>query len=207
MMIIERPGQSLGAAQPVRRRRFSLDFAPLAFRGRPPTMTSAGVRNRPRLALAASSPTAATNTPLTSLEGEALARRFHVWSGRSGRRYICSVFTASLAEPGAGLPDFADAIIIAVGVAADGLRYPIAFFDCGETDGDYSDRHDRFLAEALAYSVREWHVHLLATDPEHRRCVATDLERAGDAGQEEMAPTCAPQEPLPLPEHRFKTAA
>jgi hypothetical protein len=206
MMIIERPGQSLGAAQPVRRRRFPLDFAPLAFRSRQPTMTSAGARSRPRLALAASGP-AATNAPLTSLEGEALARRFHVWSGHSGRRYICSVFAASLEEPEAGLPDFADAIIIAVGVAADGLRYPIAFFDCGETDSDYSDRRDRFLARALARSVCEWHVHLLATDPEHRRCVVTDLERAGHVGQDEMAPTCAPQEPLPLPEHQFRTAA
>lgn len=118
-----------------------------------------------------------SNGPLTCLSGGSLAKRFHAWSGRSGRRYICSVFPVKADEPEAGLPDFAGAIVIAVGIDAD-LRRPLAFFDFTGEASETCDLRRTFLGEALAASAREWHVHLLATDPEHRQLVKADLENA-----------------------------
>jgi hypothetical protein len=128
---------------------------------------------------------APSNMPLTCLTGGSLARRFHAWNGRSGRRYICSVFPVNAEDPQAGFPDFLDAIVVAVGVAADGLRRPLSFFECGSANAGDSDERSEFLAEALAQSVCEWHVHLLATDSELRRRVMQDLESAwfGDRAQ------------------------
>jgi hypothetical protein len=191
MMITELPGQALTVTRPARRRSLPLDLAPLFSRGR------RGSGLTPKAALgsvasisagqhqdaAAIGTPAPTNVPLACLTGGSLARRFHAWNGRSGRRYICSVFPVNAEAPQAGFPDFMDAIVIAVGVAADGLRHPLSFFECGAANAGDSNERGKFLAEALAQSVCEWHVHLLATDPELRRRVMLDLESA-----------CAPQE-------------
>jgi hypothetical protein len=198
MMILERQGRSPAATKPVRRRRFSFDFPASTYRGGPSASvaTRGGPRCAPRHVPAGISVATNANAPLASLEGDVLARRFHVWSGRSGRRYICSVFAACRESAEAGLPDFADAIVIAVAMTAEGLRYPIAFFDCGDACAGYLDRRQGFLAKALAHSVREWHVHLLATNPQHRRSVLADIERRG--GDDAT---------LPGSDAQFKTAA
>ena len=57
---------------------------------------------------------APSNTALASLAGGDLEERFHAWRGRSGRRYICSVFPVDHRAADAGLPEFAEAIVIAV---------------------------------------------------------------------------------------------
>jgi hypothetical protein len=200
MMILERQGQSPEATQPVRKRRFPLDFPASIYRGNPSICASPGTRIRlhsaPRRDAAEISAATNSNAPLASLEGEALVRRFRTWNGRSGRRYICSVFAACREAPEAGLPDFVDAFVIAVGVTADGLRYPIAFFDYGDGSASHFDRRQGFLAGALAHSVQEWHVHLLATDPQHRHAVLADIERKGHGVA-----------PLPPSDAQFKTAA
>jgi hypothetical protein len=175
MMIFDVPGAPLGASGPARRRR-SLDLAYRPFRGRLNSFLPAGAPSTARRVRPQRSAAATANAPLPSLEGEALARRFHAWSGRSGRRYVCSVFQADMQAPFAGLPDFAEALVIAVRIEKDGLRTPMAVFDSG--DGGYCEDSRAFVAAALTHSVGEWHVHLLATDAEHRRAVKSDLERA-----------------------------
>jgi hypothetical protein len=175
MMIFDAPGASLGVSGPARRRR-SLDLAYRPFRGRLTSLFPAGAPSTARRVRPQRSDAAAANTPRPSFESDALARRFHAWSGRSGRRYVCSVFQAHMQAPLAGLPDFAEALVIAVRLENDGLRTPIAVFD--SSDGGHCERARAFVSAALNHSVGEWHVHLLATDAEHRRAVKSDLERA-----------------------------
>jgi hypothetical protein len=174
MMIFDVPGLSLGASGPARRRRSADTYRP--FRGRLTSFLPAGAPSASRRVRPQRGDAATANASLPSLEGEALARRFHAWSGSSGRRYVCSVFQADMQAPFAGTPDFAEAILIAVRIEEDGLRTPIAVFDSG--DGGHCDRCGTFVAEALAQSVCEWHVHLLATDAQLRRAIKSDLERA-----------------------------
>jgi hypothetical protein len=182
MMITELHRRALVTTRPAGRGYLPLDFAPRSFRGR----RSGGYLAKAGLGVQAptgagprqqAAPIAPPDAPLTCFSGGP-TRRFHTWNARSGRRYICSVFPVKTEEPQASLPDFVDAIVIAVGIAADGLRSPLAFFECSESNSGDSSERRAFLAEALAQSVCEWHVHLLATDPELRRRVIQDLEAA-----------------------------
>jgi hypothetical protein len=177
MMITEIPARLPGAGRLARGRRLPSDLVSLSGRkrwagrgGLPPdggtgAFDPALRRNAP------------SNGPLTCLTDNALAKRFHAWSGTSGRRYICSVFPLNAEEPEAGLPDFADAIVIAVGNDA-GLRRPLAFFEFSGETVEKSEQQREFVDKALASSVQEWHIHLLATDPAHRQAVKADLEKA-----------------------------
>ncbi len=72
------------------------------------------------------------------------------------------------------MPDFAEAIAIAVGWDGDGHRRCISLWLC---DGvpDLAAR-DGFVAAALAAGALEWHIHLLAADARERRAAAQDLE-------------------------------
>jgi hypothetical protein len=197
-MITELHRRALVTTRPAGRGYLPLDFAPRSFRGR----RSGG--HLAKAGLSAQAPTGASprqpeaaiappDVPLTYFTGGSVARRFHTWNALSGRRYICSVFPVKAEEPQASLPDFIDAIVIAVGVAADGLRKPLSFFECSEANsGDSSERRG-FLAEALAQSVCEWHVHLLATDPELRRRVIQDLESAWFGENARPEPSSTPQ--------------
>lgn len=176
MMISEQLGLALALGRPARRRSLPQYYAPLFSRGRrgggllPKTsVTGATLGRADRHAGAVvSCSVSPSNEPLVSLADGPLARRFHAWNGHSGRRYICSVFPASAEEPQASLPDFVDAIVIAVAVAADGLRSPLAIFESGGA----------VIDKVSAGSLREWHVHLLATDAEVRRKVILDLAHA-----------------------------
>lgn len=197
MMILEIPGRHPGAARLGRLRRVSRDFAS---HGLAPYSLRAGSKPCPRVwsgsprpAEPASSPRAAPgNAPLASLADQPLLRRFHSWSGRSGRRYVCSVFPAEFEQPGAGLPDFSGALVLAVAVAADGLRSPLALHDSGEGDAASHDRRRMFLATAQALGACEWHVYLLATEAGHRRLVMADLAVMTDLAGTDLAGTaCA----------------
>lgn len=115
-----------------------------------------------------------SNAPLRSLAGETLASRFHAWRGASGRRYICSVFSVEADALDVGLPDFVDAIAMAVAREPDGSRRRISLF-LNEATSDPAARR-AFVAEALAKGAIEWHIHLLAVDGWQRRAVATDIE-------------------------------
>ncbi len=118
--------------------------------------------------------TPASNAPLESLAGGTLAARFHAWRGASGRRYICSVFQADFSQPDAGLPDFADAIAMAVARDGEGRRRRVALFLSEPTTAASARR--AFIAEALAAGAMEWHIHLLAVDAGQRRATAKDIE-------------------------------
>jgi hypothetical protein len=113
------------------------------------------------------------NHPLASLAGGDLEGRFHAWHGRSGRRYICSVFPVDLQAADAGLPEFAEAIVIAVGEYG-GARRVVAFLQCA--DGASAGARQAFVAAALKAGARQWHVHLLLAAPRKRRAAIADIE-------------------------------
>lgn len=108
--------------------------------------------------------------PIDALEDDALSRRFRSWRGRSGHRYVFSVFDPSKC------PAYGDAALIVVAVDRDGTRRPLAFLDTGPfpepllsqwaADGAAPDQH------------REFHLHLLARTAAERRVILEDLRAA-----------------------------
>jgi hypothetical protein len=100
---------------------------------------------------------------LASLAASNLERRFYSWLGKSGRRYVCTVFRNGEGE---ALGSFTDASI--VGVAhRDEIRRPV----CVLSPSDFDANGNARAAAAIALGVNEWHVHFL-TDP---RELAADL--------------------------------
>lgn len=116
----------------------------------------------------------ASNTSLASLAGGDLAERFHSWRGRSGRRYICSVFRVEHHTEDAGLPDFAAAVVIAVKIDVAGNRQVVAFCQCEHGFGPVA--RNTFVTAAIAAGAQQWHVHLLTADPQKRRAAIEDIE-------------------------------
>ncbi len=114
------------------------------------------------------------NAPLVSLAGGSLASRFHAWFGASGQRYICSIFAADATKPDCGLPDFAEAIVLAVAREPEGERRLLALF-CLESMSDDAARR-QFVEDAWAAGATEWHIHLLSVDDDERHAVAEDIE-------------------------------
>ncbi len=107
---------------------------------------------------------AARETPLRSTAGLS-GRRFTAWRGRSGRRYVASVF-AIMDDHALG---FADAVLLAV--APD--RRILAARDSGPFGVESAlMRWRRAAAEAGAGEI---HVHLLAEDGPSRRAALRDL--------------------------------
>lgn len=117
---------------------------------------------------------APSNTALASLAGGDLEERFHAWRGRSGRRYICSVFPVDQRAADAGLPEFAEAIVIAVGEDIGGERRVVAFLQCEY--GANALARQAFVAAAVKAGAQQWHVHLLTADPQKRRAAIEDIE-------------------------------
>jgi len=116
---------------------------------------------------------AGSNAPLSSLAGGIMASRFHAWHGASGRRYICSVFAVDGDDPHGGMPDFAEAIALAVGKdEGHGRRCLSTFLFDGSTD---LSARNAFVASALAAGAVAWHIHL-ADDPHARLAIAKDIE-------------------------------
>ncbi|MGN6098012.1 MAG: hypothetical protein ACTHP8_17490 [Bosea sp. (in: a-proteobacteria)] len=92
-------------------------------------------------------------------------RRFTAWRGRSGRRYVASVFPSD--DPHA--LSFTDAVLLAV--SAD--RRILAARDSGPFGIEAAlGRWQRSVAEAGATEI---HVHLLAEDGASRRAALLDL--------------------------------
>lgn len=116
----------------------------------------------------------AANAPLDCLAGGALASRFHAWRGLSGRRYVCSVFPARRNLSWGGMPEFDDAVVLAVAADAWGARRRIAVFEFHSRRGRFCGDPDR-VGAALEAGASEWHVHLLAERPWTRRAVIADL--------------------------------
>lgn len=92
-------------------------------------------------------------------------RRFTAWRGRSGRRYVASVFAADDTHP----LSFTDAVLLAVSAE----RQIIAARDSGPFGVEAAlARWQRAVSEAGA---KEIHVHLLAEDSASRRAALLDL--------------------------------
>ncbi len=110
----------------------------------------------------------ASEMPLRSLNamGDTRAsRRFTAWRGRSGRRYVTSVF--AIHDP-VGL-SYADAVVLAV--APD--RQIIAARDSGPFGVEAA--LGRWRDAAMSAGATEIHVHLLAEDTAGRRDALADL--------------------------------
>ncbi len=142
----------MGAVVPLRR----MGFAPEA--------TSKPFNDRGSL------PAAVADAPLLCLSGGALAASFHSWFGRSGKRYICSIFPAR--GPNAGLPEFDAVVAIAVKTGRFGRRTRLGVFELNCRDGWFSAET---LAAALIPGVDEWHIHFLAERVEARQAAILDL--------------------------------
>jgi hypothetical protein len=105
---------------------------------------------------------------LTGLSGSSLSDRFRSWRGRSGRRYIFSIFRDW--EAGS---DLRDAVVAAVERRSDGSRRIVLV----DLTGAFPELllQGRALAEARAQGANELHVHLLATSAAERRTIVADL--------------------------------
>ncbi len=104
---------------------------------------------------------------LASLLTSDLRERFYSWRGLTGRRYICSVFSAAEA---AVVSEFTAAVVI--GVAKVGAaRRPVCVISSGEFHvwGDIGSREG-----AESHGVSEWHVHF-GVDEEGVRDLAGSL--------------------------------
>ena len=114
------------------------------------------------------------NAPLAGLAGSAVSDRFRAWRGRSGRRYVFSVFRAGMGAAGLDrVPLDDEAVVIATERQRDGAR---AMLWIGETGPNV----DSFLtgAPVRALAAREdceLHLHFLAADAAERRSVVDDL--------------------------------
>lgn len=107
--------------------------------------------------------------PLASLRDEAVASRFHAWTGASGRRYVATIYLLDRSRPHAGLPDF-DRFVLIPAVRRGHGRLPSTILAV-ERESD-----KRFaIAAALANQVSEWHVHLLAARRSDRAAVVADI--------------------------------
>jgi hypothetical protein len=115
------------------------------------------------------------NAPLDCLAGRSLAARFHAWRGNSGTRYVCSVFPVESDDRLGGLPEFDDAVVLAVGLIAPGQPRRIDVFEVSWWRGQFAGDL-RAVSTALQAGAREWHVHLLAESADARRAMINDLK-------------------------------
>ena len=112
-------------------------------------------------------PSPAEASDLKALAKSALTARFCSWRGRSGKRYVFSVY-----EP-ARCPAFCDAVLLAVTREPSGRRRVVAALDTGAFPepvlGAAKGAHGAHV-RAL-----EFHLHLLAADRSEREAVRADL--------------------------------
>jgi len=118
-----------------------------------------GKRQSPLKESAVIVPSPVRTLPLRSLEASALAPGFQAWFGRGGKRMVCSVYPVQQGRL-KGLPDFRDALVIAVRREGEDLK-ALAFFSI-EPDM----RADVLgpIIDKAAGEAQEWHVHLPLPD-------------------------------------------
>ena len=113
------------------------------------------------------------SVPLEALYGSQLGRKFQAWSGKSGRRYVCSVFSAGDAAAMEAARSYDSAVILAIRCDVSGVKTLVGM---GET-GHFPDLfwYGSAMAALLAQGVEEFHVHLMAETPAARQSVLQDL--------------------------------
>ncbi|MDJ1157430.1 hypothetical protein QNA08_04150 [Chelatococcus sp. SYSU_G07232] len=124
--------------------------------GRPDTKAAQGVRDE----------------PLAIPQPQCSSVVLHAWRGRSGRRYVVSVYPLAEATEAA----HADAVLIAVRRDADGRRHILGLRESGALCSGGYDTSWFGLMRGLG--AEELHVHLLATAAEERAAVLADLRPA-----------------------------
>ena len=93
--------------------------------------------------------------------------RFHYWSGRSGKRYLHTIFSVD------ECPGIENALFVAVKRDSRGHRRAIATGGFG-TAPDLV-MHGAKLAEARRRGANEIHLHLMAYGPSERRDTLRDI--------------------------------
>ena len=113
----------------------------------------------------------AVGAPLACLAGGALTRRFHAWRGASGTRYVFSVFPLSV-----DIPEFEDAVMLAVAMAAGGRRRIVHVDETGPLP--QVAVNGAAMTRAHRSGACEVHFHLLARTASARRVIVGDLAGA-----------------------------
>ena len=101
-----------------------------------------------------------------------LGDRFHFWIGDSGRRYVCTVFSAS--DTALEGIDLSCAVVIAVTRAGDGECRAISIVPSGLPLRLHTSAGNWLGGRA----PNEFHVHLLPTNRDERDAALVDLQRA-----------------------------
>ena len=107
--------------------------------------------------------------PLACLREGVMASRFHAWHGRSGERYLATVYPIDPNDPADCLPDLGPAVLLAV--ARRGTARVIVDALVVERGSDWTRAVTWMHPDA-----DEWHVHLLAADRSARNAVLADLD-------------------------------
>jgi hypothetical protein len=108
--------------------------------------------------------------PLASLAGGALDGQFRFWRGRSGRRYVCSVYDR------AACPAYEHAILIVAAVAPDGARHLLFIAETGCFPEIALAKAEQ---AARGHGRVEFHVHLLARSAAARAALLADFAHLG----------------------------
>lgn len=109
---------------------------------------------------------------LEGLSGTAVADRFCAWAGRSGRRYIFSVFALDAQADAASVPLARNAIALMVRRPAQGSRR-VVWAERIETEETVAAV--RRAAAQAGPEGREIHLHFLSVEPGERRAAFADL--------------------------------
>jgi hypothetical protein len=108
-----------------------------------------------------------SGSSLAALEGMPISSRFCSWVGLSGRRYVFSVYPASVC------PAFRDAVLLTVIRDMTGQRRVISVRETGSFPEPAVAKAQREL-RAFGPGL-EFHLHLLATSPAERAVTVADL--------------------------------
>ena len=119
----------------------------------------------PWVAVASSGPP--EGAALAALAGMPISSRFCSWKGRSGQRYVFSVY------PPSQCPAFCGAILLAVAREAKGRRRVLSVRETGAFREPAVAKSRRDLESFGAAS--ELHLHFLARSPDERAAAVADL--------------------------------
>lgn len=116
----------------------------------------------------------ARDRPLSGLAGSSLADRFRAWTGRSGRRYVFSVFSIESASNDLDrLPLAEEAVAMGVLLSGSGTRTVLWVAGTGACPASFVK--DGRVRALHAVGRCELHLHLLAGNRDERRAVLDDL--------------------------------
>ncbi len=115
------------------------------------------------------------NMPAQVTRNRSFAGAFHYWYGRSGDRYLHTVFDPET------LPELDGAVYLAVRKDLDGRRTVI---DAGIIENVPAIvRYGQALAHARRSGANEIHLHLMADTTRQRRDILNDIRHRHLAGQ------------------------